>query len=115
MNKLEIIVKALDEKLATDLVAMDMKLVSPIFDTFVLCSASNERMMRSLQDNVEEKMEEHGYHVRKIEGIKGSKWVLMDYGDIIVHIFEKEEREVYNLEKLWTDMPRIDIEGFLRS
>lgn len=113
MNKLEIIVKALDEKIADDIVAIDMQLASPIFDTFVLCTASNERLLQAIRDNVEERMEEQGVFVKKIEGLRNSKWILMDYGDIVVHIFDASERESYNLEKLWGDMPVIDIAGYL--
>lgn len=54
------------------------------------------------------------YEVRSIEGRRNSKWLLMDYGDIIVHIFDQDERDSYNLEKLWSDMPRIDISGYLK-
>lgn len=114
MNKLEIIVKALDDKLGKNIVAIDMQLASPMYDTFVICSAENERLMNALRDSVEEKCYEHGYEVKKIEGRRNSKWLLMDYGDIVVHIFDIDEREVYNLEKLWADMPRIDISGYLQ-
>lgn len=114
MNKLEIIVKALDDKLARDIVAIDMQLASPIFDTFVICSADNDRLMNALRDSVEDHMEENGYTVKSIEGRRNSKWLLMDYGDIVVHIFNQEERDSYNLEKLWSDMPRIDISGYLK-
>lgn len=114
MNKVEIMVKALGEKMAENIVALDMTMASPIFDTFILCTASNERLMQAIRDNVEEKCEEQGIFVKKIEGLRNSKWLLMDYGDIIVHIFEGEERNSYNLEKLWSDMPRIDIEEYLK-
>ena len=114
MNKLEIIVKALDDKLATDIVALDMKLASPIFDTFVICSAGNERLMGALRDSVEDSMAENGYDVKKIEGRRNSKWLLMDFGDIVVHVFDQDERDSYNLEKLWSDMPRIDVSGYLK-
>jgi len=114
MNKVEIIVQAMDEKLAENIIAMDMQMASPIFDTFVVCTASNDKLMQAIRDNIEEKCEEQGLHVKKIEGLRGSKWILMDYGDIVVHIFESAERNAYNLEKLWSDMPRINIEGYLK-
>lgn len=114
MNKLKVIVKALDDKLGEDIVAIDMQLASPVFDTFVICSAANERLMNALRDSVEDKCHEYGYEVKKIEGLRNSKWLLMDYGDIIVHIFEGDERQNYNLEKLWSDMPRIDVSGYLK-
>ncbi len=114
MNKLEIIVKALDDKLGEDIVAINMEMASPIYDTFVICSAANERLMNALRDSVEENMTINGFEVKKIEGRRNSKWLLMDYGDIIVHIFDQDERTNYNLEKLWSDMPRIDVSGYLK-
>lgn len=114
MNKLEIIVKALDDKLGEDIIAINMEMASPIYDTFVICSASNERLMSALRDSVEENMAKNDYAVKKIEGRRNSKWLLMDYGDIVVHIFDSDERNSYNLEKLWSDMPRIDITGYLK-
>ena len=114
MNKLSIITKALDEKLAEDIIVLDMQLASPIFDYFVICSASNERLMQALRDNVEDKCEEAGYVVKKIEGIKKSKWMLMDYGDVVVHIFDHDERKNYSIEKLWSDMPRINVEELIK-
>ncbi len=113
MEKLEIIIKALNDKLGENIVAINMEEASPIYDTFVLCTASNERLMQALKDNVEFEMEKNGYYVKKIEGIRKSQWLLMDYGDIIIHIFDEGERELYNLEKLWGDLPRIDIEEYL--
>ncbi len=113
MNKLETIVKALDDRLAENIVAIDMSQASPIFDTFVLCTASNQRLMQAICDRVEEQCAKEGYFVQHIEGLRDSKWLLMDFGDIIVHIFEGDERRAYNLEKLWADMPRIEIEDFL--
>ena len=114
MNKLEIIIKAMDEKLAENITAIDMQAVSPLFDAFIICSAGNDRLLQAIQDNIEEKCEEQGIYVNTIEGKKKSKWVLMDYGDIIIHIFQPQEREAYSLEKLWADMPRIDITEYLQ-
>lgn len=113
MDKLEVIVKALDEKLGSDIAVIDMREISAIYDTFVLCSANNEPMMNALVDNVEQKAAEQGYFVKSKEGKKNSKWILMDFGDIVVHIFDKDERELYNIEKLWADMPRLSVEEML--
>ena len=114
MNKLKTIVKVLDEKLANDITVIDMSIDSPICDYFVIASASNERLLLALKDHIEEACDKEGYFVKNIEGRKNSKWILMDYGDIIVHIFDQDERDNYNLEKLWSDMPRIDISGYLK-
>jgi len=113
MTKLECIVKAMDDKLATNIVAIDMREASPIFDTFVLCTASNERLMQAIKQNIKDECDLNGYEIKSIEGLRESKWVLVDLGDIVCHIFEANERENYNLEKLWGDMPHIDIEGML--
>lgn len=114
MDKLEIIVKALDEKLGYDIVAIDMQQASPLFDAFVICSAKNERQLQAIKDEVEDKMNENGVDVKRIEGHKDSKWILMDYNDVVIHIFVADERVKYNLEKLWSDMPKINIEGMIK-
>ncbi len=113
MDKLGIIVKAMSDKFGENIIAMDMTMASPLFDTFVLCSASNERTMNAIRESVEDELAKEGFFPKHIEGLRDSKWILMDYGDIIVHIFENNERESYNLEKLWADMPKIDIEEYL--
>lgn len=113
MTKLECVVKAMDDKLATNITAIDMRDVSPMFDTFVLCTASNEILMQAITDNIQDECAKNHYEVKSIEGLRNSKWILIDLGDIVCHIFEAAERESYNLEKLWGDMPRINIEGML--
>lgn len=113
MNKLECVVKAMDDKLGKNIVAIDMKEASPIFDTFVLCTAANERLMKGIMQEIKEQCGEHGYEIKSVEGMRDSKWMLIDLGDIVCHIFLGEERDSYNLEKLWGDMPRIDIERML--
>jgi iojap-like ribosome-associated protein len=113
MNKLELIIKNLNDKQAKDIIALNMEEVSPLFDVFVICSASNVRLMQAMKDHVEDQLEENGFFVKKVEGKKESTWTLMDYGDIIVHIFDEEERGKYLIEKLWGDVPRIDISNLL--
>lgn len=113
MTKLECVIKALDDKLATHIVAIDMREASPLFDTFVICTADNERLMHAILSNVRDECAKNGFDVKRAEGIKDSKWLLIDLGDIICHVFDKNERNSYNLEKLWGDMPRIDIEGMI--
>ena len=113
MNKLKTIVKVLDEKLANDITVIDMSIDSPICDYFVIASASNERLLLALKDHIEEACDKEGYFVKNIEGRKNSKWILMDYGYIIVHLFDTEERKNYGIEKLWSDKPVISIEDIL--
>ena len=113
MTKLECVIKAMDDKLGSHIVAIDMRDASPIFDTFVLCTASNERLMQAIVENVKDMCAMEGFEVKSVEGLRNSKWMLVDLGDIVCHIFDADERESYNLEKLWGDMPRIDVEGML--
>lgn len=115
MTKIECIVKAMDDKLAENIVAIDMRNASPLFDTFVLCTASNARLMRAIEQNVTDELAKNGYDVRAVEGLRDSKWILIDCGDIVCHIFEGEERSTYNIEKLWGDMPRIDVGAMINS
>ena len=109
---LEIIIKALSEKKGEDIVAIDVSKSSPICDYFVLCSATNERQLMSLANAVDDELAKNNYEIKKIDG-KGSKWIIVDAKEIIVHIFTKDERESYNLEKLWEPFPKIDISEHL--
>lgn len=113
MNKLELIVKALDKAFAKDIVAIDMQLVSPLFDTFIICSADNMRLLNAIKDNIQDDLEKEGIFCKKVEGAKESQWILMDYEDIIIHIFSPEERNNYHLEKLWGDQHQIDISNYI--
>lgn len=113
MTKLECVVKAMDDKMATNIVAINMQDASPIFDTFVLCTASNERLMQAIVQSIRDECEKAGFDIKSVEGLRNSKWILVDLGDIVCHIFEASERDSYNLEKLWGDMPRINVEGIL--
>lgn len=115
MDRLELFIKTLDDKFAKDIVAIDMKLASPMFDTFIICTAENTRLMNAIKDNVQEDLEMHDIFVKHTEGAKDSQWILMDYGDIVIHIFSPEERQNYQLEKLWGDQHRIDISKFLAN
>lgn len=113
MDKLECVIKAIDDKLGSDIVAIDMRMSSPLFDTFVICSASNERLLMAIKDNIVDECYKLGYDVKRVEGAKNSKWLLVDLGDIVCHIFDKDERKKYNLEKLWGDMPHLNISEYL--
>ena len=110
---LEVVVRAADEKRAEDIVALDMNGVSLLADYFVVASGSSERQVQAIVDNIDDKVEEAGGTVKSIEGKKGSKWILMDLGDIVVHVFTPEERANYNLEQFWQDAPLIDVTAYL--
>lgn len=96
-------VEALEEKKGEDVKIIDIEGVSVIADYFVLASASNANQTQALVDNVEEKLFKAGYECHQKEGSMSSTWVLMDYGDVIVHVFSKEDRLFYDLERVWRD------------
>ena len=104
-NLLETAYKAMDEKLAEDLIVLDFREQSPYVDYFIIGSARNYRMAKSIVDNVEEKALERGYEVKRIYAEKETKWLLVDLGDVVCHVFYDGERELYNLEGLWKDLP----------
>lgn len=113
MTKVECIVKAMNDKLAQDIVAINMENASPLYDTFILCTASNKRLLNAIQDNVVDQCEKNGFEIKSIEGRGNAEWILIDAGDVICHIFSEKARKEYNLEKLWSDMPTIDIKEYL--
>ncbi|GCD96496.1 MULTISPECIES: ribosome silencing factor [Embleya] len=104
------------EKLATDVVAYDVSEVVTITDVFVLASASNDRQVKAIMDEVEEALRGLGAKPVRREGEREGRWILLDYIDIVVHVQHAEERAYYSLEKLWKDCPRIELpEAVLRG
>ncbi|OQO70863.1 ribosome silencing factor [Enterococcus villorum] len=112
-EQLKIAVKAADSKRAEDIVALDVRKVSLLADYFMICSANSERQLHAITEEIIEKEEENKYEVKRIEGKEGGKWILIDLGDVIVHVFHAPERSFYNLEKLWSDAPLVDLDEWL--
>ena len=98
---------AMDEKQAEDLVILDFREHSPFIDYFIIGTARNQRMAKSIVENVEEKAEINGFPIRHVYAEQTSKWHLIDLGAVVCHVFYDGERELYNLEGLWKDLPRI--------
>lgn len=105
--------QAASSKLATDVVVIDVSGQLVITDCFVIASASNDRQVNAIVDEVEEKMRVAGHKPARREGTREGRWVLLDYVDIVVHIQHQEEREFYALERLWRDCPvlAVDLDG----
>ncbi len=93
----------LDEKKAIDIRIIDISKISVIADYFIIAGAGNDRQVKALADNVEEMLGKEGTTPKHIEGYQSANWVLMDYGDVIIHIFNQEQRLFYDLERIWTD------------
>lgn len=99
---------ALEDKKGEDTCVIDISHVSVLADYFVISNGNSDSQVRALVDNVEEKMHKAGFTQKQGEGRNSVSWVLLDYGDIIVHVFDRENREFYNLERIWSDGRRFD-------
>ncbi|MDE7351698.1 MAG: ribosome silencing factor [Acetatifactor sp.] len=103
-------VDALADKKGEDIRVIDISQVSVIADYFIIAGGSNHSQIQALCDNVEEQLGKAGCPVRQIEGYDSANWILLDFGDVIVHIFDKENRLLYDLERIWRDGQPVDIE-----
>ncbi|MCW2851863.1 MAG: iojap-like protein [Nocardioides sp.] len=101
--------RAASDKLATQIVAFDVSEQLAITDAFVIASGSNDRQVKSIVDEVEDKLREAGAKPIRREGHREGRWVLLDYGEIVVHVQHEEERQFYALERLWRDCPAIEL------
>ncbi|WP_295840677.1 ribosome silencing factor [uncultured Microbacterium sp.] len=101
---------AADAKGGDDIVALDVSEPLPLVDIFLLVTGRNERNVAAIADEVEEKLLEAGHKRLRREGRQESRWVLLDFGDLVVHVFHEEERVYYGLERLWKDCPVVPIE-----
>ena len=99
---------ALEEKKGADIKIIDISNVSVMADYFIIANGSNQNQVKAMADMVEEKLHENGVRPRQIEGYQTANWILMDFNDIIVHVFNEEDRLFYNLEKIWLDGKLID-------
>ena len=95
--------EALEDKKGEDIKILDLKGLSNIADYFVIGSGSNPKQIRAMADNVNEKLFKAGFKLHHSEGYSGGVWILLDYGSLIVHVFDKEQRGFYSLERIWGD------------
>ena len=115
-EKMQIIAKFLDSKKANNIKILKVSDLTLLADYFIICSASSTTQVKALSDNLSEHLEEN-YKEEPIvkEGKQGLNWILLDYSDVIVHIFYQETREFYSLEKLWADAEEIDLEDIIKE
>lgn len=102
--------QALNDKKGEDIQIIDIAEISVLADYFLIANGNSENQVRALVDNVEEELHKAGYTVRQREGYGSGSWVLLDFGDIIVHIFDKENRLFYDLERIWRDGHQVSAE-----
>ena len=99
--------EAIDQKFGKDIVILDISEISAIADYFIITEAGNPNQVQAMIDGIEEALNKHGILLRHIEGIQRAEWVLLDYNDIIIHIFNSEARTFYNLERTWRDAKEV--------
>lgn len=112
---LEIAVRAADSKRAEDIIALDVREVSLLADYFVVMQGGSKRQMDAILEEIMEKEEDAGIAVKRVEGKNSDKWVLLDLGDVVVNIFNPEERAYYNLEKLWANAENVDLTAWIEA
>ena len=113
MTKLAI--AALEDKKANDVRVIDIAGVSVIADYFVIASGSNTNQVQAMADSVREALGRAGHEPRQVEGYGSANWILMDYGDLVVHVFDRQNRLFYDLERIWRDGEQIDVDAFLEE
>ncbi|MFC6180876.1 ribosome silencing factor [Lactiplantibacillus daowaiensis] len=112
---LQLTVEAADDKRAEDIVALNVAEVSLMADYFVILSADSKRQVQAIGDNVVDFIRKAGSDVKSVEGRTAGEWILIDCGDVIVHVFQKDARQHYNLEKLWADAPLVDVDQWVNA
>lgn len=107
----ELMAKAASDKKARDIIIMDLEGISPVTDYFVICSANSTTQVQAIADNVEEQLAEQGFKLLHREGYREARWILLDYGNCVAHVFVEEDRQFYNLERLWGDAKQLPYQG----
>lgn len=101
--------KAIDDKHGEDIVVLNMQGISLLADYFIIAHGNSDRQVQAIARELQDVAEKKGYEIRRIEGFDAARWVLVDLGDVVAHVFHKDERAYYNLERLWGDAPQLDM------
>ena len=108
-----LLARAMDSKKGKDIRVLETDGVTTLADYFVLCSGSSAPQLKALADAGEKAMKDHGILPHHVEGHRGGTWILQDYGDVVVHVFDKEARAFYDLDRLWADAKTVDLSDVL--
>src|SRR5829696_6422212 len=103
------------EKKAIEPVVLDLREIASFTDYFVIVSGSNERQVQAISDEIYETLKKAGHASARVEGYKTAEWILLDYGDFVLHVFEQKARKFYDLERLWRESKRIDVPAEFNS
>jgi ribosome-associated protein len=109
------VAKAADSKRAEDIIALNMNGISLIADYFFICHGNSDKQVQAIAREIKEQAEETGMIVKRLEGFDEARWILIDLGDVVAHVFHKDERGYYNLERLWGDAPTEDLASELEQ
>jgi len=109
----ETAVRLLDSKKAEDIVVLDIREVTSIGDFFIIASGNNTTLVKTLSEELGQKLSKDGFTLRRVEGTNSAMWILMDYVDVVIHLFYSETRDFYCLERLWADAPRLDVQSII--
>ena len=115
MDALKIALSAADDKKARDLLALDISRIASFASYFLFCTGDSSRQMQAIADEIQKKLKESGILASHVEGYQNSEWILLDYFDLVIHVFSKEAREFYDLERLWRDGKKLDTEKLLKG
>jgi len=102
-DMIRVATQAAKNKKASDIIALDISNISIMADYFIICCGNSTTQVKSIADEIKHKMSQAGFLLDHIEGYRGERWILLDYGDVVVHVFHVQEREFYGLERLWRD------------
>jgi ribosome-associated protein len=108
-------IEAASEKKATEIVVLDLREIASFTDYFVITSGTNERQVQAISDGIVETLKKAGTPALRVEGYKTAEWILVDYGDFVVHVFDEKARRFYDLERLWRESKRVGLPGALAS
>ena len=109
-EKVRLMAATADSVRATDIVVLELRELTIIADYFLICTGKSSIQIRAIADRIEEKLREQGYKKLRVEGYQEATWILLDYGDVVVHVMAEEQRSYYRLEEFWSAAPRIEIE-----
>jgi ribosome-associated protein len=114
-DALKIALKAADDKKAYDILALDISGIASFANYFLFCTGDSSRQMQAIADEIEKQLKIAGTHPSHIEGYQNSEWILMDYFDLVIHIFSKEARDFYDLERLWRDGKKLNVKKLIQE
>ena len=114
-NIVSLALKAISDRKAMDMTVLKIEKLTTLADYFIICSGTSNTHLRAISDAVDEELSKVGIEKKSVEGYRSASWILLDYGSVVVHIFKKDTREFYSLERQWADATKIDVKEFIKE